>query len=40
MGLKTLEAFGDRFSPTVAIQPKLEALGEALAGLGVAGGGA
>jgi threonine synthase len=35
MGLKTLEAFGDRFEPTVSIQPKLEALGEALAGLGV-----
>ena len=33
MGLKTLEAFGDRFAPAVTIQPKLEALGEALDGL-------
>jgi threonine synthase len=37
MGLKTLEAFGTRFSPTVTIQPKLEALGEALDGLGIGG---
>jgi threonine synthase len=35
MGLKTLEAFGDRYAPTAAIQPKLEALGEALDGLGL-----
>ena len=35
MGLKTLEAFGDRFAPTVAIEPKLEALGEALDRLGL-----
>ena len=31
MGLKTLEAFGDQFGPAATIQPKLEALGEALA---------
>ena len=37
MGLKTLEAFGDRFAPAVTIQPKLEALGEALDKLGGAG---
>jgi threonine synthase len=40
MGLKTLEAFGERFAPSASIQPKLEALSEALAGLGVGGGGA
>jgi len=43
MGLKTLEAFGDRFAPAVTIEPKLEALGEALAALredGRRGGGA
>jgi len=37
MGLKTLEAFDKRFAPTVAIQPKLEALGEALDRLGIGG---
>ena len=37
MGLKTLEAFGERFAPSAAIQPKLEALGEALDGLGIGG---
>ena len=43
MGLKTLEAFGDRFRPAATIQPKLEALAEALPGLRPddgAGGGA
>ncbi len=35
MGLKTLEAFGERFTTTAAIQPKLEALGEVLDGLGL-----
>jgi threonine synthase len=40
MGLKTLEAFGERFAPAASIQPKLEALSEALAGVGVGGGGA
>jgi threonine synthase len=35
MGLKTLEAFGERFTTTAAIQPKLEALGEALDRLGL-----
>jgi threonine synthase len=35
MGLKTLEAFGERFTPTAAIQPKLEALGELLDGPGL-----
>jgi threonine synthase len=34
MGLKTLEAFGERFRTTATIQPKLEALGEALDRLG------
>jgi threonine synthase len=37
MGLKTLEAFDKRFAPTVTIQPKLEALGEALDRLGIGG---
>jgi threonine synthase len=35
MGLKTLEAFSERFTTTAAIQPKLEALGEVLDGLGL-----
>jgi threonine synthase len=30
MGLKTLEAFGERFRPARTISPKLEALAEAL----------
>jgi threonine synthase len=38
MGLKTLEAFGDRYAPTVTIEAKLEALGEALDRLGIGGG--
>jgi threonine synthase len=37
VGLKTLEAFDKRFARTVAIQPKLEALGEALDRLGIGG---
>jgi len=35
MGLKTLEAFGARFGPTVSIAPNLDALEEALALTGV-----
>ena len=38
MGLKTLEAFGERFTPAAAIQPKLEALAEALGRLGLGTG--